>query len=158
VSGRAACRAVLEAHAWPGGPGRAGTGPLNSVPSCGWAGPKTHAFRRATGSRAFWTSKHSSRAGASRHPPSPLAPGSHAACAFRRVRRARAQVRKPIHPGNPTAADRSPAGRRSARARRTTPPTSISPPLPAGLDYTCRPVPARDRLAAASHRDPRPHA
>jgi hypothetical protein len=56
LPGRAARRVVLEAHARLGVPGRAGTGPLNSVPGHDWAEPKTRAFGRATGSRAFWTS------------------------------------------------------------------------------------------------------
>jgi hypothetical protein len=47
---------VMEAHARPSGPGRASPGTLSSMSSRAWAGPKTRAFGRATGSRAFWTS------------------------------------------------------------------------------------------------------
>jgi hypothetical protein len=56
VLGRAARRAVMETHARPGGPGRASPSTLSSVPGRAWAGPKTRAFGRATGSRAIWTS------------------------------------------------------------------------------------------------------
>jgi hypothetical protein len=114
-----------------------------------WLGRAENSCFRAGNRVAGLLHMHSSRADASRAPPSPLAPGSHAACAFRRLRRARAH----------RSASRSTPPQRTRSAHHATDIYLPTPPTAGWIGlHTCRASASRDRLAAASHRDPRPHA